>query len=149
MVISIITVIITVVVLVDDTEDLDTKYEVRQPCAIQSQVDELWYRGQVEMIDEDELIEVSLVDVGRTEHTSRHALQLLQHDLLSVPVSLLRLKTHFNNRQGTTTTLCLSVCLYVSTTTTEDSLTTDRVLLQLSVCLCLSVCTTTTTQDTV
>jgi len=113
-------------VLVGDTDELLIGREINQPCAVRSELDGQWYRGQLKSLDEDhDVFEVSLVDVGRTEQTSRHGLRLLQHGLLTRPVTLLQLTTQFHNRRGKTTPLCLSVCL--------------SVCLSACVCLCLSV----------
>jgi len=91
---------------------IDVGCEARQPCAVHSGVDGEWYRGQLMSVaDENDEFQVLLVDVGRTEKTARQSLRLLQHDLLTSPVTLLRLSTQFNNRRGTATAFCLSVCL--------------------------------------
>lgn len=102
-----------------ESDALPAGCEVHQPCAILSEVDGRWYRGQLVGVDEEQdMFQVRLVDVGRTEQTSSHSLRLLQLTAtLTSPVSLLRLRTQFNNQHGQShnsllvcTSVCLSLC---------------------------------------
>lgn len=103
------------VLLLGDAAVLCAGCEFGQPCAIRSQPDNCWYRGQLVRVDEEhDEFEVLLVDVGRNEVTTREHLRLLQCDLLAHPVSLLRLSTQFSNRQGNAATMCLSICQLLS-----------------------------------
>ena len=89
------------VVLVGETDALCADCEVHQPCAVRSEFDDQWYRGQLVSLDQElDVFKVLLVDVGRTERTTRDHLRLLHHDLMTIPVSLLRLRTQFTNRDG-------------------------------------------------
>ena len=84
---------------VDEGDTLLGSCEVGQSVAVLSAVDGLWHRAQLTSINEDEdEFEVLLVDVGRSEKMQR--LRLLQHDLMTTAVSLLRLHTQFDNRLG-------------------------------------------------
>ena len=103
------------VVLTGEADALCDGCEVRQPCAVLSQTDSQWYRGQLMSVDEENnVFEVLLVDVGRSEETNHQCLRLLQHDLMTSPVSLLRVSTQFNNRNGTATAVRLSVSCRLS-----------------------------------
>jgi len=85
----------------DETDALPVGCELHQPCAVVSEVDGCWHRGQLVSIDEEQdVFQVHLVDVGRTEQTSRQCLRLMQLTAMTTPVSLLRLHTQFINQQG-------------------------------------------------
>ena len=97
-----------------ETDALCDGCEVGQPCAVLSETDGHWYRGQLMNVDEqNDVFKVLLVDVGRSDETNRQCLRLLQHDLMTSPVSLLRVSTQFTSRSGMTTVVCLSVCLWL------------------------------------
>jgi len=116
------------VVLTGETDALCDGCEIRQPCAVFSEADGQWYRGELMNVDEEnDEFRVLLVDVGGSEKTKRQCLRLLQRDLMTSPVSLLRVSTQFTNRNGMTTVVCLS-------------LTSPSLLLQVSIQFTYSCC---------